>query len=333
MRILVTGGAGYIGSTTAAALTEDGHDVVVLDDLSGGYRDAVPEEAAFVRGDVGDPAAVREAIGDGVDACLHFAARIEAGESMRHPEAFFATNTGGSARLLQTLLERGCKQFVLSSTAAVYGDPVHVPIREDHPTAPTNAYGTSKLLVEQMLGWLADLRGLRFAVLRYFNAAGATPGRGERHDPETHLIPLVLDVAAGRRSHVSIFGSDYSTSDGTAVRDYVHVADLAHAHVQSLHALADHPRLVCNLGNGTGYSVRQVVAAARRVTDHAIPTRDEPRRQGDPAVLVAASDRARSLLRWAPVHQDLDDIVASAWRQHPSRPTMTAPPLREEEAS
>lgn len=333
MRVLVTGGAGYIGSTTAAALLEDGHDVVVLDDLSRGHPDAVPEGAPLVRGDVGDPAAVREAIGDGVDACLHFAARIEAGESMRQPEAFFATNTGGSARLLETLLDRGCRRVVLSSTAAVYGDPAHTPVREDHPIAPTNAYGVSKLLVEQMLPWLADLRGLRFAALRYFNAAGATPGRAERHDPETHLIPLVLDVAAGRRSHVRIFGADYPTADGTAIRDYVHVADLADAHVRALHVLADHPRVVCNLGNGTGYSVRQVVAAARRVTGHPIPTRDEPRRRGDPAVLVAASDRARSLLGWAPARPDIDDIIASAWRQHPSRGVAAAPSPREEEVS
>lgn len=333
MRVLVTGGAGYIGSTTAAALLEKGHDVVVLDDLSRGHRDAVPDGAPLVRGDVGDPAAVREAIGDGVDACLHFAARIEAGESMRHPEAFFATNTGGSARLLQTLLDRGCTRVVLSSTAAVYGDPVDAPVREDHPVAPTNAYGASKLLVEQMLPWLADLRGLRFAVLRYFNAAGATPGRAERHDPETHLIPLALEVAAGHRSHLRIFGADYPTADGTAVRDYVHVADLADAHVRALQALTDHPRIVCNLGNGTGYSVRQVVSAARRVTGREVPTTDEPRRPGDPAVLVAASDRARSLLGWVPAHPDIDDIIASAWRQHPSGGTATAPPTRQEDVS
>lgn len=333
MRVLVTGGAGYIGSTTAAALMEVGHDVVVLDDLSRGHRDAVPDGAPLVRGDVGDPAAVQEAIGDGVDACLHFAARIEAGESMRHPEAFFATNTGGSARLLETLLDRGCTRVVLSSTAAVYGDPTDVPVGEDHPVAPTNAYGLSKLLVEQMLPWLADLRGLRFAVLRYFNAAGATPGRGERHDPETHLIPLVLDVAAGRRSHVRLFGTDYPTADGTAIRDYVHVADLADAHVRALHALVDHPRVVCNLGNGTGYSVRQVVAAARRVTGRPIPTADEPRRRGDPAVLVAASERARSLLGWVPARPDIDEIIASAWRQYPAPAPATTPMPREEDVS
>lgn len=314
MRVLVTGGAGYIGSVTAAALLQDGHDVVVLDDLRSGSRDAVPDGARLVVGDVADDDAVAAAVGDGVDACVHFAALIEAGESMREPERFFAVNTGGSARLLESLVRRGVDRFVLSSTAAVYGEPEVVPIREDAALEPVNAYGASKLLVERMLSWLADIRGLRYAALRYFNACGAVGARGERHDPETHLIPLVLQVAEGRRDAISIFGTDYPTPDGTCVRDYVHVADLARAHVRAVEALAVHERITCNLGTGQGVSVREVVEAARRVTGHPIPAREEPRRPGDPAVLVAGVGRAAELLGWSAEHTDLDEIVASAWR-------------------
>jgi UDP-glucose 4-epimerase len=314
VHVLVTGGAGFIGSTTAAALLEAGHRVTVLDDLSSGHRDAVPDAAGFFEADVTDPVAVARVVEGGeVDACIHFAALIEAGESMVRPERYFAVNTAGSARLLEVLLHLGVPRFVLSSTAAVYGEPDRTPIDEDDPLRPTNAYGESKLLVERMLGWHHRIHGLRFAALRYFNAAGATPGRGERHDPETHLVPLVLQVASGRREHLSIFGSDYPTRDGTAVRDYVHVADLADAHVLALEALDRRPRLVCNLGNGVGFSVREVVDAARRVTGHPIPVEDAPRRAGDPATLVASSARARDLLGWEPRHRDLDGIVADAW--------------------
>jgi UDP-glucose 4-epimerase len=323
MRVLVTGGAGFIGATTTAALLQAGHEVVVLDDLSTGHRDAVPAEARFVRGDVTDQAAVAEVVAAGIDACVHFAALIEAGESMRAPERFFAVNTGGSARLLEVLLRHGVDRFVLSSTAAVYGEPDRIPIGEDDTLAPTNAYGESKLLVERMLFWHHRIHGLRTASLRYFNAAGATPGRGERHDPETHLIPLVLQVAAGQRRAVSVFGTDYPTPDGTAVRDYVHVADLADAHVLALEALDDHGQLTCNLGNGTGFSVREVIEAARRVTGHPIPADDAPRRPGDPATLVASSGRARELLGWEPRRRDLDAIVADAWAEHPGRATPT----------
>jgi UDP-glucose 4-epimerase len=314
VHVLVTGGAGFIGATTAAALLDAGHEVTVLDDLSAGHRDAVPEAARFAQADVTDPAAVDAVLeGAGVDACLHFAAQIEAGLSMEHPERFFAVNTGGSATLLEALLRHRVDRFVLSSTAAVYGEPERSPIDEDHPCAPTNAYGESKLLVERMLAWHHRIHGMRVAALRYFNAAGATPGRAERHDPETHLVPLVLQVAEGTREHISLFGTDYPTPDGTAVRDYIHVADLADAHVRALEALDEHGHLTLNLGNGRGFSVREVVDAARRVTGHAIPAQDAPRRAGDPAALVASSERARALLGWTPAHPDLDTIVADAW--------------------
>jgi UDP-glucose 4-epimerase len=315
LRTLVTGGAGYIGSTTAAALLAAGHEVTVVDDLSTGHRDAVPDGATFVGADVTDPAAMDAIVaGGGFDACLHFAALIEAGESMRTPERFFSVNTAGSARLLEVLLRHGVSRFVLSSTAAVYGEPTRVPIAEDDPLVPTNAYGESKLLVERMLAWHHRIHGLRVASLRYFNAAGATPERGERHDPETHLIPLVLQVALGQRERIAIYGTDYPTPDGTAVRDYVHVVDLADAHVRALTALDDQGALVCNLGNGSGFSVREVVETARRVTGHPIPAEEAPRREGDPATLVASSQRARELLGWRPRHPELDTIVTDAWR-------------------
>lgn len=314
MRILVTGGAGFIGATTAAALLDHGHHVTVLDDLSTGHRDAVPSGADLVIGDVADPEVVAPVVaGAGFDACIHFAALIEAGESMRHPERFFTVNTAGTARLLEVLLAHDVPRFVLSSTAAVYGEPEGTPIDEHHPLRPTNAYGESKLLVERMLAWHHRIHGLRTGILRYFNAAGATPGRGERHDPETHLIPLVLQVAAGTRPHVSIFGDDYATHDGTAVRDYVHVADLADAHVRAVERLDDLGTCTVNLGSGTGFTVREVVEAARRVTGHPIPVVEAPRRPGDPAILVASADLAREALGWSASVTDLDRIVADAW--------------------
>lgn len=314
MRVLVTGGAGFIGATTAAALLDAGNEVTVVDDLSTGHRDAVPEGADLVVADATDPAAITPLVADGgFDACIHFAALIEAGESMRHPERFFTVNTAGTARLLEVLVTHGVPRFVLSSTAAVYGEPERTPIDEDHPLLPTNAYGESKLLIERMLAWHHRIHGLRTAALRYFNAAGATPGRGERHDPETHLVPLVLQVASGHREHLSIFGSDYPTPDGTAVRDYVHVADLADAHVRAVERLDELRTCTVNLGSGTGFSVREVVDAARRVTGHAIPVVEADRRAGDPARLVASAARARDLLGWEPAITDLDTIVADAW--------------------
>ena len=319
MRVLVTGGAGYIGSTTAARLLAAGHEVVVLDDLSNGHKEAVPAAARLVVGDIADGAALAQALRDGADACVHFAALIEAGESMRTPARFYAANTAKTLLLLERLLDAGVRRFVLSSTAAVYGEPRSVPIVEDDPTDPTNVYGATKLAVEQALAWLARLGHLRYAALRYFNASGATAERGEDHDPETHLIPLVLAAAAGRRAAISVFGTDYPTRDGTAVRDYVHVDDLADAHVRALAALDRHERLICNLGNGRGFTVREVIAAAERVTGLPVLAQDAPRREGDPAVLVASSERARELLGWVPSHPDLETIVRSAWEWHARR--------------
>jgi UDP-glucose 4-epimerase len=318
MRVLVTGGAGFIGSVTVAQLRDRGHDVVVVDDLRGGHADLIPAGVELVPADVGEPDAYRDAIAD-VDACVHFAASIEAGESMRSPEVFFANNTAATLRLVQALTDAGVDRFVMSSTAAVYGEPERVPIEEDDATEPTNAYGESKLLIERALAWQARLRGLGAVALRYFNAAGATPERGEDHDPETHLIPLVLSVAAGQREDISIFGTDYDTSDGTCVRDYIHVSDLASAHVLAVEQASEPGLLVCNLGNGDGFTVRQVIETAREVTGHPIPTVEAPRRPGDPAVLVASSERARDRLGWKPEHADLAEIVGSAWRWHRRR--------------
>ncbi|CAN5861778.1 UDP-glucose 4-epimerase GalE [soil metagenome] len=318
MRVLVTGGAGYIGSVTVAQLRDRGHDVVIVDDLRSGHAELVPGGIELIDADVAEPDSYRDAL-DGVEACVHFAASIEAGESMQRPEAFFANNTAGTLRLLDALVDAGVGRFVLSSTAAVYGEPERVPIDEDDATRPTNAYGESKLLIERALAWLAQLRAMRCVALRYFNASGATDERGEDHDPETHLIPLILQVAAGRRDHIKIFGTDYPTPDGTCVRDYIHVADLADAHVRAVEQADEPGLLICNLGNGDGFSVRQVIDVAREVTGHPIPAVEAPRRDGDPATLVASSARARDRLGWKPQHAGLHEIVASAWAWHSRR--------------
>jgi UDP-glucose 4-epimerase len=318
VRVIVTGGAGFIGSVTVARLRDRGHDVVVVDDLRTGHRDLVPAGVPLIEADVGEPERYRNVLRDS-DACVHFAASIEAGESMKRPEAFFANNTAATLRLLQALVEADVRRFVLSSTAAVYGDPVRVPIAEDDPTEPTNAYGASKLLTERALAWLAELRQMSCVALRYFNAAGATPERGEDHDPESHLIPLILQVAAGRRDHIAVFGTDYDTADGTCVRDYIHVSDLADAHVRAVEQAGEAGLLTCNLGNGDGFTVQQVIAVARQITRHPIPARIAPRRPGDPAVLVASAERAHERLGWKPECSDLSDIVASAWEWHRRR--------------
>ncbi|MEO6922536.1 MAG: UDP-glucose 4-epimerase GalE [Bryocella sp.] len=320
MNLLVTGGAGYIGGTVATRLMEAGHHVVVLDNLCHSKRDGVPAGAEFVQADVADrttvEALLRELKPDGV---LHFAALIEAGDSMRVPEVYFRNNTASTLSLLEAMHATGVKKLVFSSTAAVYGEPKSVPIEETADLAPTNAYGESKLLVEYMLQWLHRIHGLRYASLRYFNVAGALPHRGEAHEPESHIIPLILDVALGRRKSISIFGEDYPTPDGTCIRDYIHVRDLADAHILALDALTEHDRLILNLGNGSGFSVKEVIESARRVTGHAIPVEMKERRAGDPARLVASSEKAKSVLGWKPQIPEIDRIIKSAWEWHQQR--------------
>ena len=334
MKILVTGGAGYIGGTVAGLLAQNGHQAVVFDNLSHGRRDLLPPGVEFVEGELADRPALEnlfisaKSSAEPFDGVLHFAALIEAGESMVHPEQFFRNNTASTLALLEAILAHGPRRLVFSSTAAVYGEPEVVPIPEDARLQPTNAYGESKLLVEHMLGWFHRIHGLRSGLLRYFNVAGAPEGpdgitRGEAHDPESHLIPLVLDVALGRRKSIRIYGDDYPTPDGTCIRDYIHVSDLADAHLLALSALEAAPaaqnRLVFNLGNGKGFSVREVIESARRVTGHPIPAEVHPRRPGDPAVLVASSEKAIRELGWKPNYTQLDDIVRTAWIWHQKR--------------
>jgi UDP-glucose 4-epimerase len=321
LKVLVTGGAGYIGSVVAAELVAAGHRVTVYDNLSKGHREAVPPDAELVEGDVADRAAVEAVLRkSGAEAVMHFAAVIEAGESMQVPEKYFRNNSAATLTLLEAMSSQGVKRLVFSSTAALYGDPKTVPIKEDDALEPTNAYGESKLLVERMLAWFHRIHGLRYASLRYFNAAGAAGPLGEAHQPESHLIPLVLQVALGKRASISIFGTDYPTSDGTCVRDYIHVSDLAHAHVLSLAALEVRDRLIYNLGNGRGFSVREVIEVARKVTGHAIPAVESPRRAGDPAVLVASSEKIIADLKWKPRYPNLEAIVESAWKWHRENP-------------
>ena len=321
MNVLVTGGAGYVGSVVAGELLRAGHRVTVYDDLSHGARKAVPAGVELMVGDVAD----RDALGHvfrtrSPEAVLHFAALIEAGESMKVPKRYFRHNTATTLTLLETMLEHGVRRFVFSSTAALYGDPARTPIEESDALRPTNAYGESKLLVERMLEWLHRIHGLRYASLRYFNAAGATPERGECHQPESHLIPLVLQVALGRREQISIYGTDYPTPDGTCIRDYIHVMDLASAHLLALEALSRHGLLIYNLGNGRGFSVREVIDVARRVTGHPIRAVECPRRPGDPAVLVASSKKVQQELNWVPQYPGLESIVRSAWNWHREHP-------------
>ncbi len=320
MRVLVTGGAGYIGGVMVETLLAAGHEVVVLDNLCHGYRDNVPPEARWVQGDVADPAALAAAFAAPVDGVIHMAAHIEVGESMRQPRKYFDNNLARPWALLEAMERAGTRRFVLSSTAAVYGTPERTPILESAPTHPLNPYGWSKLMLEQTLFWHACHRGLRYAALRYFNAAGATAQHGEQHQPESHLIPLVLEAAAGEREAIQIFGADYDTPDGTCIRDYIHVRDLAAAHLIALAALAtaaeppaDLAAAAYNLGNGAGFSVRQVIAAAEQVCGRRIPVREAPRRPGDPARLVAAAEKMRAA-GWTPQFPDLEPIVASAWR-------------------
>lgn len=322
MNVLVTGGAGYIGSVVAGELLKSGHQVTVIDNLSRGHREAVPQQAEFVEGDLADKDKVAGLLRwKHFDAVMHFAAFIEAGESMKHPESFFRNNTANALGLLECMLAAGVKRFVFSSTAALFGNPERTPIEEEDALEPTNAYGESKLLVEKMLEWFRKIHGLQYASLRYFNAAGAaSPEHGEAHQPETHLIPRVLRAALGKLAHIDVFGTDYPTADGTCVRDYIHVSDLADAHVLALNALEGSERLIYNLGNGNGFSVRQVIEVARKVTGRAIPSKDSPRRPGDPAVLIASSEKIRRELQWKPRFADLETIIASAWEWHRKHP-------------
>src|SRR5919199_1629673 len=311
MRVLVTGGAGYIGSVVTAALLAGGSEVTVLDDLSTGHEDAVPEGARFIRASLQESGPVLAEVRP--EAVLHFAAKSLVGASQERPEEYWETNVGGSLALLEAMRAAGCRRIVFSSTAATYGEPDEVPIREDAPTRPTNTYGATKLAVDHMLTSYAVAHGFAAVSLRYFNVAGAAHGLGERHATETHLIPIALQVAAGQREAMTIYGEDYPTPDGTCIRDYIHVADLSDAHLLALSAPSPGEHRIYNLGNGTGFSVQQVVDAVREVTGHPIPVEVGPRRAGDPAQLVASSDRIRADLGWTPEHTDLVGIVRDAW--------------------
>jgi len=325
LKVLVTGGAGYIGSVVAERLLAEGHETTVLDNLERGHREAVPGKAVFIEADLRDGHGLRRALeGMRFDFVVHLAAASLVGESMENPGKYFGNNLGGGVHLLDASVACGARGFVFSSSAATYGDPESVPIREDAPTIPTNAYGESKLLFERILVWYSRLKKLSFASLRYFNAAGATEERGEDHEPETHLIPRVLE-AAREGTEVEIFGDDYPTPDGTCVRDYIHIVDLAEAHLCAMRALDRGIEGVFNLGNGSGYSVKQVVSVAEEITGRKIRTRIAPRRPGDPPALVASSEKAQRVLGWNPMRGDLREILSSAWAWHAAHPRGYAP--------
>lgn len=323
MKVLVAGGAGYIGSQVALDLAREGHEPVILDNLSKGHREAVLQ-GSFVQGDIGQFDLVTELMAkEKVEAVIHLAAHSLVGESVQNPAKYFRNNMGNGQTLLDAMVASGVKYMVFSSTAAVYGEPEQVPIPEDHPKNPTNPYGFSKLTFEGMLRFYEEAYGLRYISLRYFNAAGADPDAeiGEDHDPETHLIPIVLKTALGIREQIQLFGTDYPTPDGTCIRDYIHVADLSQAHLLALKALADGKEsTIYNLGNGQGYSNKEVIETARRVTGKEIKVTDAPRRPGDPAVLVASAEKIRAELGWNPKYPSLEEIIATAWRWHEKHP-------------
>jgi UDP-glucose 4-epimerase len=320
MNIFVTGGAGYIGSAAAKALLKAGHSVTIYDSLVTGYRAAVPESARFIQADLGDPEVLRSALeAQEFTAVMHFAASIEAGESMKNPGKFFKNNLANTLQLIEAAHGAGVKRFVLSSTAAVFASN-DAPLSEESPIDPANVYGYTKLAIEQALEWYRRIHGLHFAALRYFNACGAMEGGGEAHQPESHLIPLVLKVALGQKESAAIYGTDYPTPDGTCIRDYIHIEDLVSAHLLALDALNGCDQLIYNLGNGNGYSVREVIETARHVTGHPIPVIEVGRRPGDAPRLVAASDKIRRELGWIPRHPDLKDILTSAWDWHRTHP-------------
>lgn len=322
MKILVTGGAGYIGSITAAELVAAGHQVVVLDNLYQGHRAAVHPAATFVEADLMDAEAVRGVFADhpGIDGIMHFASYTLVGESMERPAKYLRDNIVMAGNLLEPAVAAGVRRFILSSTANLFDEPEKMPIEADNKIVPGSPYGESKFFIERMLHWYERIYGLRYACLRYFNACGDTPGRGEDHDPETHLIPLVLQVALGQRPHIAVFGDDYPTPDGTCVRDYVHVVDLAAAHILAMESIERIGSRKYNLGNGSGFSVMQVIEACRKVSGHPIPHVVAPRRAGDPATLIASSAAIRAELGWQPRYPDLEAIIASAWEWHHSHP-------------
>jgi UDP-glucose 4-epimerase len=320
MKIFLTGGAGYIGSATAEALLKAGHSVTIYDSLVTGHEAAIPLFAEFIHASLNDKMALSTALtAQKYDAVMHFAAFIEAGESMQNPGKFFQNNLINSLNLIDTAVQTGVRKFVFSSTAAVYASSEE-PLTEESIIAPTNAYGYTKLAVEQALDWYRQIFDLRFAVLRYFNAAGALPNRGEAHQPESHLIPRVLNVALGKAEQAMIYGTDYPTPDGTCIRDYIHISDLVSAHLLALNALSDRERMIYNVGSGHGYSVREVIDTARSVTGHPLPVIEHPRRPGDSARLVASSAKIKNDLGWKPAHDSLADIIGSAWEWHRAHP-------------
>lgn len=324
MSILVLGGAGYIGSHTVYELIDAGREVVVADNLQTGFRAAVHPQARFYKADIRDRAAMDRIFEqENIEGVIHFAASSQVGESMTDPLKYYDNNLSGTTVLLQSMVAHGVDKIVFSSTAATYGEPERVPILESDPTNPTNCYGETKLSMEHMMGWVSRAHGLKYVALRYFNACGAHPSGhiGEGHDPETHLVPVILQVPNGKRESVSVFGSDYPTKDGTCVRDYIHVTDLSAAHVLALdYLLKGGDNNIFNLGNGVGFTVNEVIEAARAVTGHPIPAIVSPRRAGDPAQLVASSEKAKAVLGWKPQYEDLETILSTAWSWHRSHP-------------
>lgn len=324
MAILVLGGAGYIGSHTALELVKAGNEVVIADNLVTGYRKAIPEGAKFYEGDLRDSDFLDNLFHqEKIDAVIHFAAYSLVGESVTNPLKYYDNNLYGTKVLLEAMVKNNVGKIVFSSTAATYGEPENIPILESDRTCPTNPYGETKLAMEKMFKWTAEAHGLRYVSLRYFNACGADESGtiGEAHNPESHLIPLILQVPNGKRETISIYGTDYNTPDGTCIRDYIHVTDLAQAHILAVQYLNNGGESdIFNLGNGVGYSVREVIETARKVTGHPIPATETSRRAGDPARLVASSEKAKSVLGWKPVHDSLEEIIASAWNWHKNHP-------------
>ena len=324
MRILVLGGAGYIGSHTVCELVDAGYEVIVIDNLLTGFKEAVHPQAKFYEGDIRDKIFLDNILSkEKIDGVIHFAASSQVGESMKNPLKYYNNNLCGTEVLLESMVEHGIDKIVFSSTAATYGEPESIPILETARTLPTNCYGETKLSMEKMFKWISKAHNLRYVSLRYFNACGAHPNGkiGEAHNPETHLIPLVLQVPNGKREYISVFGNDYDTKDGTCVRDYIHVNDLAQAHILAMEYLSKGGESnIFNLGNGVGFTVKEVIETARKVTNHTIPIREEERRAGDPSVLIASSEKARKVLGWKPQYADLETIISTAWKWHVNHP-------------